>query len=30
MKQEVINELSKYASGTSYEDDITLLLMEVR
>jgi len=30
LKQEVIRELSKYAGGKPHEDDITLLLMEVR
>jgi sigma-B regulation protein RsbU (phosphoserine phosphatase) len=30
LKQGVIRELSKYAGGKSYEDDITLLLMEIR
>jgi serine phosphatase RsbU (regulator of sigma subunit) len=30
LKQGVIRELSKYAGGKSYEDDVTLLLMEIR
>jgi phosphoserine phosphatase RsbU/P len=30
LKQEVIHNLSEYASGKPHEDDITLLLMEVR
>jgi sigma-B regulation protein RsbU (phosphoserine phosphatase) len=30
LKQGVIGELSRYAGGKSYEDDVTLLLMEIR
>jgi hypothetical protein len=30
LKRGVIGELSKYADGRSYEDDVTLLLMEIR
>lgn len=30
LKQEIIRELSKFANGKPFEDDITLLLMEIR